>query len=111
MIHLKSELMQPLREASAQNDPTQMQSAIQKSLQNAIALEFATIPTYLYAWWSLDETKNPMIRRLLNRIVLEEMSHMAIASNILNAVGGSPQIVGAVPTYPGGRYQEVSRAD
>jgi rubrerythrin len=99
MIYLKPELMQPLREAAVRNDPIQMQSAIQKSLQNAIALEFATIPTYLYAMWSLDET-NEMISDLINDIVVDEMFHMAIASNILVAVGGSPQIVGAVPTYP-----------
>jgi len=105
MIHLKPELMQPLREAAAQNDPQQMQSAIQDSLQKAIALEFATIPTYLYAYWSLQpgtpSQKNPTQLNLIHSIVLQEMFHLAIASNILNAVGGSPKIVGAVPTYPG----------
>jgi hypothetical protein len=101
MIYLKPELFRPLREAAAQNDPTVMQTAIQQSLQNAIKLEFATIPTYLYAFWSLDPTQNALISGLIHSIVVEEMYHLAIACNILNAIAGSPQIVGAVPSYPG----------
>jgi Ferritin-like len=76
---------------------------LQQALQNAIELEHATLPTYLYAMYSLDQTKNSEIYGLIHSIVMEEMSHFGLACNILNAIGGSPAIdtPGFVPTYPG----------
>lgn len=73
------------------------------SLQQAVRLEHATIPLYLYALYSLDITKNREIADILQSVVIEEMLHMTLSSNVLNALGGSPNIdkQGFIPTYPG----------
>jgi ferritin-like protein len=78
-------------------------SGLQQALQHAIELEHATLPTYLYALWSLDGDKNPEISSLIQPIVIQEMSHMGLAANILNAIGGHPAIddPAFVPSYPG----------
>lgn len=83
--------------------PSPTLESVQTSLQNAIELEHATIPLYLYALYSLDETKNAEIAEIIDSVVVEEMLHMTLASNILNAVGGSPNIdrPGFIPKYPG----------
>ncbi len=74
-----------------------------ESLQKAIELEHATIPVYLYALYSLDARKNAEIASIIESVVIEEMLHMTLASNVLNALGGSPLIdcSGFIPTYPG----------
>jgi hypothetical protein len=76
---------------------------LRTALQNAVELEHATIPPYLYAYYSLDPSKNTEIATLVRSVVLQEMEHMAIASNILTAIGGAPAIdvPAFVPTYPG----------
>jgi hypothetical protein len=73
------------------------------ALQHAVELEHATIPTYLYALYSLEPGKNAEIAELIGSVVIDEMSHMALACNILNAIGGSPLIdaPGFIPHYPG----------
>lgn len=72
-------------------------------LKDAIKLEHATIPLYLYALYSLDENKNSEIVDIIQSVVIEEMLHMTLASNILNALGGTPEIddPSFIPTYPG----------
>jgi rubrerythrin len=74
-----------------------------ESLQKAIKLEHSTIPLYLYALYSLDAEKNATIADIIESVVIEEMLHMTLASNVLNALGGSPVIddPGFIPTYPG----------
>jgi hypothetical protein len=76
---------------------------LRRALEQAIKLEHATLPPYLYAMFSLMPGSNVEIASLLHGIVMEEMGHMALACNLLNAVGGSPQISTpeAIPTYPG----------
>lgn len=71
-------------------------------VQNAIMLEHATIPTYLTAMFSLKPKTNREIWEIIHTVVIEEMLHMSIASNIMNALGGSPSINSAefVPKYP-----------
>lgn len=78
-------------------------ASVQAALQQAIELEHSTIPLYLYALYSLDESKNKMIAEILTSVVVEEMLHMTLASNVLNAIGGTPQIdrPDFIPTYPG----------
>ena len=73
------------------------------ALQSAIKLEHATIPPYLYALYSLDAGKNPQIADILQSVLVEEMLHMTLASNVLNALGGAPEIdtPNFIPTYPG----------
>lgn len=72
-------------------------------LQNAIELEHSTIPPYLTALFSIQPGKSNEARKIIHSIVIEEMMHMTIAANILNAIGGKPQINNPafVPAYPG----------
>lgn len=71
-------------------------------MQKAVELEHSTIPPYLTAMFSLKPETNREIWNLIHSIVVEEMLHMSISSNIMNALGGSPTIneKGFVPNYP-----------
>ena len=93
MIKLKPELFAAL----------DTQDGLLIALQQAIELEHATIPAYLYALYSIKPDSNTAIRELLLSVVTEEMLHMALACNVLNAIGGSPDIdhPGFIPQYPG----------
>lgn len=83
---------------------------LQDTLQLAIELEHATIPPYLTANFTLHNadnnpdpgTNNSEIINLVGSVVGEEMLHMSIVCNILNAIGGHPNINKAdfVPNYP-----------
>lgn len=97
MIRLQRSLIEGLKGPSP--DP----QSVRDSLQSAIELEHATIPIYLYALYSLMPSKNGEIIDIIQSVVIEEMLHMTLASNVLNAIGGSPQIdhPGFIPTYPG----------
>ncbi len=72
-------------------------------MQNAVELEHATIPPYLTAMFSIKPGTNKEIRDIIHSVVIEEMLHMTIACNVLNALGGSPAINKKefVPAYPG----------
>jgi hypothetical protein len=72
-------------------------------LQAAIELEHATIPPYLTAAFSLKPGANDPARQIILSVANEEMLHMAIAANLLNAIGGRPEInkPGFIPLYPG----------
>ena len=72
-------------------------------VQNAIELEHSTIPPYLGAYFSLKLGTNDMVAGIIRTVVMEEMLHMSIASNLMIAIGGSPRInrPGFVPKYPG----------
>lgn len=61
-------------------------------VQGAIQLEFSTIPPYLTAMMSLTVDENRVIWSILHSIVIEEMLHMAIMCNVLNALGGAPVV-------------------
>jgi hypothetical protein len=68
-------------------------------LQSALQLEFATIPPYLSAAFSI-KSDNEEISELIIRVAKEEMLHMTVVANLMNAIGIAPDIVGAVPDYP-----------
>ncbi|MBI3234488.1 MAG: ferritin-like protein, partial [Bacteroidetes bacterium] len=76
---------------------------LRSALQTAIELEHSTIPPYLTANFTLFNTGNDQISELIGSILGEEMLHLSIACNILNAVGGSPVLnkPGFIPRYPG----------
>ena len=61
---------------------------LREHLQWAIELEHATIPPYLCALYSLDADRNLDAVEILHSIFLEEMLHLALTANLLNAVGG-----------------------
>jgi hypothetical protein len=68
-------------------------------LQTAIGIEFGTLPPYLYAMFSIPPGENVEAAARIKSIVLQEMIHMCLDCNILNALGGTPQIT--PPVYPG----------
>jgi len=77
--------------------------SLRNAVQSAIVLEHATIPPYLTAMFSLTNTGNDKIAGLIHSVVIEEMLHLTIACNLLNAIGGSPVLNQSdfVPKYPG----------
>jgi hypothetical protein len=75
---------------------------LREHLQWAIELEHSTLPSYLCALYSLDPDRNPEAAEVLLGILLEEMLHITLAANLLNAVGGCPQLdtPRMLPLYP-----------
>jgi len=71
-------------------------------LHAAMQLEHATIPPYLTAMYSIQPGTNSDAFHVLRVTVVEEMLHLTLAANILNAVGGTPdlRVPGFVPLYP-----------
>lgn len=67
-------------------------SDLYRHLQAAIELEHATIPPYLTALYSIKPNTNKEVANIFFSVVREEMLHMVIAANVLNAIGGSPKI-------------------
>ncbi|MFC5752399.1 ferritin-like domain-containing protein [Actinomadura rugatobispora] len=65
---------------------------LREHLQWAIELEHATLPPYLCALYSLDPERNPEAVQVVAGVFAEEMLHLALAANLLNAVGGSPRL-------------------
>ena len=78
--------------------PTNLSEA-QAQLQSAIGVEFGTLPPYLYSMFSIPPGENVDSAELIRSVLMEEMVHMCLASNILNALGGDPRLT--PPTYPG----------
>jgi len=75
---------------------------VHRHLQWAIELEHSTIPPYLCALYSLDADRNPEAARVIGSVFIEEMLHLALAANLLNAVGGQPRLDTRemLPEYP-----------
>jgi len=94
VIQLKSELFADLNGTI---------DGLRRALQSAIELEHSTIPPYMYALYSVQPGKNREVVQLIRSIVLEEMLHMALDCNILNAIDGLPRIDDPkfIPVYPG----------
>jgi len=88
--------LREIQTASIKNEAARQ--ALGVLLQSALQLEFATIPTYLSAAFSL--TSNRKIHQLVLRAAIEEMLHMTAVANVMNAIGIAPNISGAAPQYP-----------
>jgi hypothetical protein len=71
-------------------------------LHSAMQLEHATIPPYLTALYSILPGTNGDAYHVLRVTAVEEMLHLTLVANILNAVGGTPDltVAGFVPDYP-----------
>lgn len=91
--------------------PPSKLDSLKAGLQIAGQLEFSTVPPYLVALWSVIDENHPFARSL-RAIVHEEMLHMALANNMLSAIGGSPKLTGLIPplyptSLPGGVHPEL----
>ncbi|MFC5722240.1 ferritin-like protein [Streptomyces gamaensis] len=76
---------------------------LRDKLQDAIQLEFTTIPAYLSGWYSVKNRRDDKFQdfaEAIQWIVVTEMRHMSIACNILIAFGGTPEIAKRAPVYP-----------
>ncbi|ONI92260.1 hypothetical protein ALI22I_04695 [Saccharothrix sp. ALI-22-I] len=73
-----------------------------KYLHRAMVLEHATIPPYLTAYYSIHPTTNSDAAHIIRVVAVEEMLHLTLAANVLNAIGGTPDLSrrGFVPSYP-----------
>jgi hypothetical protein len=75
-------------------------------LQTAVEIEWSTVPPYLSALWSIPEGSNELAATCIRDVVLEEMLHVTLVCNILNAIGGSPRFIprdskpSPAPDYP-----------
>ncbi|MGH3829596.1 MAG: ferritin-like domain-containing protein [Pseudonocardiaceae bacterium] len=71
-------------------------------LRAAMQLEHATIPPYLTALYSIRPGTNSDACHIMRVVAVEEMLHLTLGANMLNAVGGSPDLTapGFVPDYP-----------
>ena len=76
---------------------------LQIQLQQAVELEFATLPLYLTSLYTIIEGCNPQVYELIRSVVMQEMLHMAQSSNILIAINKQPVIDSSdtAPKYPG----------
>jgi hypothetical protein len=72
-------------------------------LQHALNLEFWTIPLYLTALYSIKGLKGlkhadfPDAAKLIFSVVIQEMLHMELVCNLINALGFSPKF--ELPNY------------
>lgn len=75
---------------------------LRRHLQWAITVEHATIPPYQCAMLSVVDQESSAFLTF-KYVVREEMLHLALAANLLAAVGGTPRFGGAdvMPAYPG----------
>lgn len=77
------------------------------NLQAAVDVELWTIPLYLTALYSIQNLDSnnqgayPTVAKLIESVVIEEMLHLELASNLCNALGYSPQY-----NYPSYSEQE-----
>lgn len=75
---------------------------LRRHLQWAITVEHATIPPYQCAMLSVIDQESEAFLTF-KYVVREEMLHLALAANILSAIGGVPRFAGpdVMPRYPG----------
>lgn len=76
--------------------------ALRDYLHTALQLEHATIPPYLTALYSIKPETNSDAFHVIRVVAVEEMLHLTLVANVLNAIGGRPNLAGAhfVPSYP-----------
>jgi len=95
MIRIRPEVSNQLKAGDA--------GAVTTALQVALELEFATIPPYLYAMWSLGSgSANSAVSQIIKSVIHDEMRHLAMVANIINALGGTPVLASPdhIPRYP-----------
>ncbi|UAY56182.1 ferritin-like domain-containing protein [Arachidicoccus terrestris] len=76
---------------------------LKRMLQTALELEHSTIPPYLCALYSIKPGTNLTATEIIKSVVLEEMLHMIMVANLINAVNGKP-CIGAKETDNDGNF-------
>lgn len=93
----------------------QVLARLKSDLQTAVEIELATIPIYLYTYYSLVRNNESgetisdaqlyanKAGGVIMSVAVEEMLHMSLSSNILWSMGVMPQLYGNAPgAYPTG---------
>jgi hypothetical protein len=93
----------------------QVLARLKTDLQTAVEIELATIPIYLYTYYSLVRNNESgetisdaqlyanKAGGIIMSVAVEEMLHMSLSSNILWSMGVMPQLYGKAPgAYPTG---------
>lgn len=70
---------------------------LKTALGHAFDLEYATIPPYLYALWSVKDRRCD-VADAIRGIVWQEMFHMAMVGNLMTNLGKTPEL--HAPAYP-----------
>lgn len=75
---------------------------LQDLLQTAILIEHSTIPPYLTALYSIKDGTNILASQIIRSVAVEEMLHMIMVCNVMNAVSIQPSVNRPqnYPTYP-----------
>ena len=88
--------------------------SLHKQLQQAVQLEFSTIPLYITSLYSIIQHHNQEAYTAIREVVMQEMLHFVQAANILIATSGKltiddPDFVPKYPTrgLPGGVHRHL----
>ena len=81
-----------LMEFNVHNPQIKSIDTLRSYLHVAMKIEHATLPPYLTALYSIHPSTNAAATHVLRAVVVEEMLHLALAANLLNAVGGEPDL-------------------
>ena len=83
---------------------------LRAALQLAVGLELSTVPVYLTALYSVEAGRNTDATQTIRSVAMEEMLHMTLAANVLNALGEVPgtgpvdfqhrRNLSPIPAYP-----------
>ncbi len=78
--------------------------SLRQHLQIAMEIELSTLPPYMCALYSIPDGCNVEVAGLIRSVLMEEMLHLTLAANLLNAVGGTPVLAkeSVIPHYPTG---------
>lgn len=81
---------------------------LREHLLLASRIELSLVPPYLYAMYSIADQQGEAAQ-MIKSVVVEEMLHATLATNLLLAVGGEPDFrtADAVPRYPSQMYHHV----
>jgi Ferritin-like len=82
--------------------PIETKESLEYYLDVAMQLEHATIPPYLTAAYTARIGANSAAIDAITAVAREEMLHLTLAGNLLNAIHGSPNLMcdGFVPPFP-----------
>ena len=67
-------------------------AALQAALVNAFKLELATVPPYMCGLYSIRDGTNAESAKLIRSVLVEEMLHMVLVANLLNAISTPDEV-------------------